>query len=81
MIFTANGSKHPSELPDDTLRALGFEQKRNPYTDGLAWTHGRSGGVFYFQVLTPEQVSRILIEIGHHEFLRRTLDVLPGIME
>lgn len=66
-------------MPDETLRALGFEQRPCPYTNTPTWTHPRSAGQFYYEILTPWRVSEVLIEMGHREFLRRALDELSSI--
>lgn len=71
--------KHPSEMPDEILISLGFVKKPSPYSDGDAWTHPRAAGKFYYHILSPDQVTNILIEIGHGEFRRRAASALSSI--
>ena len=64
----ARPEKHPDEMPDATLHALGFRKSRSPHGPDLHWTHPRNPGVFFYHILTPAMVAEALIEAGHAEF-------------
>ncbi len=66
-------------MPSDVLHSLGFVLRPSPHSGSDTWTHPRSPGQFFHQILTPDQVTHVLIEIGHGEFRRRALSVLSNI--
>ena len=76
-------TQHPSEMPSDILHSLGFRLGRSPHgppdSECRYWFHQRAPGVFYYHILTPDQVAEALIEVGHAEFRRRILGVVADI--
>ena len=67
-----------TSMPDDILISLGFVKKPCRFSGKEEWTHLR-GLVFYYHMLTPDQVMIALIEIGHQEFRRRAEAELASI--
>lgn len=72
--------KHHDEMPDDVLASLGFVRTPSPVSETVTgWTHPRSGGQFYYHIMTPDAVASALIEIGHMEFRRAAIDSLNSL--
>lgn len=67
-------------MSDDVLKSLGFYQNHDSYGHE-AWTHLDTEGKFYYQILTPLEVRRILVGIGIHKARKAMGDFLDRDLE
>jgi len=75
-------TKHPAEMSNEVLLALGFRLKHTPEGTERRWTHPRNGGKYYCHIMTPGAVEDALIQIGRREFrLRAEAEIASIDME